>query len=96
MSREAWGTVGRGSEATWGSIPASREDVRPQPLGPSALTLFPMFWVAAGTFWGNSSHGDVASVQQRWSLIINVGKCSLCPRSNSINSTNYHRSSLLG
>ena len=86
MDREAWGQQrGRGSEAVGGGGFHLGEDVLPQSLSPSVPTVL---MAAAGTFWGNSSHGNAAPAQQQRSLIISVGKCSLFPRSNTINSTN--------
>ena len=64
-------------------------------FSPSDLAVFCRLLAAAGTFWGSFSRGDTAPVQQQWSLVIDVGKCALFPRSNSINSTNYQGSSLL-
>ena len=64
-------------------------------FSPSDLAVLPRLLAAAGTFWGSFSHGDMAPVQQQWSLVIDVGKCALFSRSKSINSTNHQGFSLL-
>lgn len=65
-------------------------------FSPSDLSVLARLLAAAVTFWGSFSHGDMAPVQQQWSLVIDVGKCALFPRSKSVNSANYQGCELQG